>query len=211
MQLQIQIPILPIQKRKTRCFFKNHFHLKTIWRFQAMKKSKTSQLAHWLRKMKQMKPRARNDDGRSPSFHIFVIKAFEIIKTIRTFPFKKTLLNHQNFFICPAPKNFCFFAKNLVIRAKKTLKKPFLAHSAEKLPLLAILRKFKLFLKKPMYVLKKTQIFNVLKNLNLNGKCATNWWKGCKNVNANNWQTSGKIVRCEWMIFFFYGIKKLTK
>ena len=62
-----------------------------------------------------------------------------------------------------------------------------------------------------MYVLKKTQLFNVLKNLNLNGKCATNWWKRCKNVNANNWQTSGKIFRCEWMIFLSYGIKKLTK
>ena len=148
MQLQIQIPILPIQKRKTRCFFKNHFHLKTIWRFQAMKKSKTSQLAHWLRKMKQMKPRARNDDGRSPSFHIFVIKAFEIIKTIRTFPFKKTLLNHQNFFICPAPKNFCFFAKNLVIRAKKTLKKTISCTFCRKIATFSNFKEIQAFLEK---------------------------------------------------------------
>ena len=63
-------------------------------------------------------------------------------------------------------------------RAKKDFFKkiiPFDEHSGENLSILAFFKEINLFFKKPMYVLKKNHLFNVLRNLDVNGNCATNW------------------------------------
>ena len=175
-----------------------------------MKKSKTSQLAHWLRKMKQMKTRAQNDDGRSPSFHIFVIKAFEIIKTIRTFPFKKTVLNHQNFFIFPALKNFWFFAKNLAIRAKKSLIKTICCAFWKKIATFSDFIKIQAFHEKTHVCFEENPNFQRFEESRSKRQMCYKLVKKMKKREreySNNWQTSGKNARFDWMSFLRYYIK----
>ena len=83
---------------------------------------------------------------------------------------------------------------------------PFETHSRKNLPHLAILKNFKIFLrKKPIYFSKKHQILNVLRILCIPiafyGKFATIWWKNnftfrcehnCRCWRERKWQTSGK-------------------
>ena len=117
-------------------------------------------------------------------FPIFVQKA---LKKVKTFFFWESTSSSSYFLIFPFSKIFWFLPKNIIIKAEKAFLRNVaiwyvFTYSTANLPPVAILKKFKFFLKKKhLFFQKKTQILNVLRNVTFSTHSTANvlqiWWK----------------------------------
>ena len=146
---------------------------------------------------------------------------------MKAFFFSKYSVSSSYFLIFPTLKTLIFCQEISQLRWKRHFKEtiPFDTHSTKKLPHLAILKTFKVFLfQKTIYFFKRTKNSFVLRDhtilIALYGKVARIWWKNFtfRNVNKicrfwreRNWQTSDETNTTIEMVQTHQIMKKAQK